>query len=53
MHVRYGFNLALDLALPTTILTMVDVHSDCRHAIVGETEFELSPASSGGPIHRP
>ena len=46
MHVRYGFNLALDLAQPTTILTMVDVHSDCRHAIVGETEFELSPASS-------
>ena len=44
MHIRYGFNLALDLALPTTILTMVDVHSDCRHAIAGETEFELSPA---------
>jgi transglutaminase-like putative cysteine protease len=44
MHVRYGFNLALDLAQPTTILTMVDVHSDCRHAVVGETEFELSPA---------
>jgi transglutaminase-like putative cysteine protease len=43
MHVRYGFNLALDLAQPTTILTMVDVHSDCRHAVVGETEFELSP----------
>jgi len=45
MHVRYGFNLALNLAQPTTILTMVDVHSDCRHAVVGETEFELSPAS--------
>jgi transglutaminase-like putative cysteine protease len=44
MHVRYGFNLALDLARPTTILTMVDIHSDCRHAVVGETEFELTPA---------
>jgi len=44
MHIRYGFDIALDLAQPTTILTMMDVHSDCRHAIVGETEFELSPA---------
>jgi transglutaminase-like putative cysteine protease len=45
MHIRYGFDLGLDLAQPTTILTMVDVHSDCRHAVVGELEFELSPAS--------
>ena len=44
MHIRYGFDLGLDLAQPTTILTMVDVHSDCRHAVVGELEFELSPA---------
>ena len=44
MYIRYGFDIALDLAQPTTILTMMDVHSDCRHAIVGETEFELSPA---------
>jgi transglutaminase-like putative cysteine protease len=44
MHVRYGFDIVLDLAQPTTMLTMMDVHSDCRHAIVGETELELSPA---------
>jgi transglutaminase-like putative cysteine protease len=44
MHVRYGFDIVLDLAQPTTILTMMDVHSDYRHAIVGETELELSPA---------
>ena len=44
MHIRYGFDIALDLAQPTTILTMMDVHSDCRHAVVGETELELSHA---------
>ena len=44
MHIRYGFDIALDLAQPTAILTMMDVHSDCRHAIVGETELELSEA---------
>ena len=53
MHIRYGFDIALDLAQPTTILTMMDVHSDCRHAVVGETEFELSHCDSGGQIHRP
>ena len=44
MHIRYGFDIALDLAQPTTILTMMDVHSDSRHAIVEETELELSHA---------
>ena len=28
MHIRYGFDVALDLAQPTTVLTMMDVHSD-------------------------
>jgi transglutaminase-like putative cysteine protease len=44
MHIRYGFDIAIDLAQPTTILTMMDVHPDCRHAVVGETELELSHA---------
>ncbi len=44
MHIRHGFDIALDLAQPTAILTMMNVHSDCRLAIMGETEFELSPA---------
>jgi hypothetical protein len=44
MQIRYGFDIALELAQPSTILTMMDVHSDCRRRIAEETEFELSPA---------
>jgi transglutaminase-like putative cysteine protease len=43
MHIRYGFDIALNLAQPTTILTMMDVHSDYRHAIVEETSLKTSP----------
>jgi transglutaminase-like putative cysteine protease len=44
MQIRYGFDIALELAQPSTILTMMDVHSDCRRCIAEETELELSPA---------
>jgi transglutaminase-like putative cysteine protease len=43
MHIRYGFDIGLDLAQPTTILTMMDVHSDFRHGVEEETELELEP----------
>ena len=41
MHIRYGFDVALDLAQPATILTMMDVHSDFRRGIVEERELEV------------
>ena len=44
MQICYGFDIALELAQPSTILTMMDVHSDCRRCIAEETELELSPA---------
>ena len=43
MDIRYGFDIAIDLAQPTIILTMMDVHSDFRRGIVEETELELEP----------
>jgi transglutaminase-like putative cysteine protease len=44
MDIRYGFDIALDLAQPTTILGMMDVHSDFRRGVVEEKELELEPA---------
>jgi len=44
MHIRYGYDIALELAQPATILAMADVHSDFRGCIVEETEFEVVPA---------
>jgi transglutaminase-like putative cysteine protease len=44
MQIRYGFDVALDLAQPTTILTMMDVHSDFRRCVAEETELELAPS---------
>jgi transglutaminase-like putative cysteine protease len=44
MHIRYGFDVGLDLAQPATILTMMDVHSDFRRGIVEERELEVAPA---------
>jgi transglutaminase-like putative cysteine protease len=43
MQIRYGFDIALDLAQPATILTMMDVHSDARSGVVQESALELSP----------
>jgi transglutaminase-like putative cysteine protease len=43
MQIRYGFDVALELAQPTTILAMMDVHSDFRPGVVEETELELAP----------
>jgi len=50
MYIRYGFDIALNLSQPTTILTMMDVHSDCRDAIVEETDLELTPATPAAKI---
>ena len=44
MHIRYGFDVALDLAQPTTILTMMDVHSDFQQGVAEERELEVAPA---------
>lgn len=44
MHIRYGYDIALDLARPATILAMTDVHSDFRGYIVEEKELEVVPA---------
>jgi transglutaminase-like putative cysteine protease len=43
MQIRYGFDITLNLAQPTTILTMMDVHSDARSGVVEESPLELSP----------
>jgi transglutaminase-like putative cysteine protease len=43
MQIRYGFDIALNLAQPTTILTMMDVHSDVRAGVIGESALEMSP----------
>ncbi len=45
MNIRYGFDIALEVAQPTTILTMMDVHSDIRCHIVDETWLEVAPAA--------
>jgi transglutaminase-like putative cysteine protease len=46
MQIRYGFDVALDLAQPATILAMMDVHSDFRPCVAEETELELAPLMS-------
>ena len=43
MQIRYGFDVALDLAQPTTILTMMDVHSEARCGVAEESQLELAP----------
>ena len=43
MDIRYGFDIAVDFAQPTTFLTMMDVHSDFRGGIAGETALGLEP----------
>ena len=43
MQIRYGFDVALDLAQPATIFAMMDVHSDLRRCIGEETELEVAP----------
>jgi transglutaminase-like putative cysteine protease len=44
MRIRYGYDIALELAQPATILAMADVHSDFRDDIVEETELEVAAA---------
>jgi len=44
MLIRYGFDIALDVGQPTTtILTMMDVHSEVRSGVVRESALDLSP----------
>jgi transglutaminase-like putative cysteine protease len=44
MHIRYGFDIALELNQPAAILTMMDVHSDARGGVVAESDLKLSRA---------
>lgn len=44
MHIRYGFDVALDLAQPATVFSIVDVHSDFRRCVASETELEVAPS---------
>ena len=50
MKIRYGFDIALELAQPATILAMMDVHSDFRRQVAEETELDLSPAMAADRI---
>ena len=44
MLIRYGFDIALNVGQPTTtILTMMDVHSEIRSGVVQESALEISP----------
>jgi transglutaminase-like putative cysteine protease len=43
MHIRYGYDIALELAQPATILTMMDVHPDLRRCVTKEMELQLTP----------
>jgi transglutaminase-like putative cysteine protease len=43
MDIRYGFDIAVDFAQPTTFLAMMDVHSDFRGGVAQETALELEP----------
>jgi transglutaminase-like putative cysteine protease len=43
MQIRYGFDIALNLAQPSTVITMMDVHSDARGGITCEGPLELNP----------
>ena len=48
MHIRYGFDIALNLAQPTTtILTMMDVHSDVRCGVVAGVGARTHPDHAG------
>ena len=44
MNIRYGYDIALELSQPATILAMADVHSDFRGHIIKESELEVAPA---------
>ena len=44
MLIRYGFDIALSLVQPTTtILMMMDVHSEVRCGVAEELDLELAP----------
>ncbi len=43
MDIRYGFDITVDFAQPTTFLAMMDVHSDFRRGVAQETALELEP----------
>src|ERR1700679_670824 len=43
MDIRYGFDIAVDFAQPTTFLTMMDVHADFRRGVVSESTLDLEP----------
>ena len=42
MHIRYGFNIEIEVVQPTTILTMMDVEPARRHAIIEERPFRAT-----------
>ena len=44
MEIRYGFHVALQLARPTALITMMDVHSDVRCGVTTELELKVTPA---------
>ena len=47
MLIRYGFDISMELAQASVILTMMDVHSDARCSVAKETEFEVYPSVAG------
>lgn len=43
MRISYGFDIEIEIAAPTMIVTNVDIHPDCRRAIVQEQPFYVTP----------
>lgn len=46
MHIRYGFNIEIDIPQPTTILTAMDVEPRRRRDIVEEAPFRATSMAS-------
>jgi transglutaminase-like putative cysteine protease len=44
MLIKYGCDLSVEVAQPTSIFCLVDIHPDRRSDIVGETQLTASPS---------
>ena len=45
MHIRYGFNIEIEVPNPTTVITAFDVHPERRAEIVEERPLYVTPPS--------
>jgi transglutaminase-like putative cysteine protease len=51
MHIRYGFDIELSLARPTTLVTLMDIHPERRADIVAEEGLHAVPAVPVAGFH--